>query len=219
MDPIHSVTPRPGHRWPLTVACNVRGATEFMTDLAADPEYAWEMLDFITEATIRRIHAYRRRLGLPLKTAGWGFADDSIQLISTRMYEAMVLPFHRRLVETFSEGGPIGIHLCGDSTRHFQYLRDTLNVQSFDTGYPIDFRWVREQVGPDVELKGGPSVVLLANATPEQVRQEVRRILTSGVLEGGRFVLREANNTPPDVPLASLRATYEAGREFGRYGA
>jgi uroporphyrinogen-III decarboxylase len=214
--PIRGVAPAGlGTDGPLTVACNLRGASEFMTDLRADPEYARELLEFITEATITRIQRYRHRLGQPLRTPGWSFADDSIQLISTRMYEEMILPFHRRLVETFADGGPIAIHLCGDATRHFRFLRDTLGIRSFDTGYPIDFEWVREQVGSDVEILGGPPVTLLQSGSPADVRAEVKRILASGVTEGGRFVLREANNLPPGVPLANLRAMYTAGKEYG----
>jgi uroporphyrinogen decarboxylase len=133
------------------------------------------------------------------------------------MYEETVLPFHRRLVETFSEGGAIGMHLCGDSTRHFSFLRDALNVRSFDTGYPVDFRRVRQEVGPAVEILGGPPVAFLQTATPEDVRAAVRAILASGVTEGGRFILREANNLPPGVPLANLKAVYEAGKEYGRW--
>lgn len=217
--PLLSISPAGlGTDGPLTVACNLRGTTEFMTDLLADPDYALALLDYITQATIVRITAYRQRLGLPLKTPGWAFADDALQLISTTLYESLILPFHKRLVETFSEGGPNAIHLCGDATRHFSYLRDALNIQSFDTGFPIDFGWVRDQIGPEVEIKGGPSVMLLQTGSPEEVRAEVRRILDSGIMHGGRFILREANNLPPGVPLENLWTMYEAGKVYGRYG-
>lgn len=202
---------------PVTVACNVRGATQFLTDLLSDPDYALQLLDFITEASITRIQAYRKRLGQPLKTQNWGFADDSIQLISTDMYRELVFPFHKRLVDTFSEGGPNSIHLCGDATRHFLFLRDNLNIQTFDTGFPVDFTWLRKTLGPEVEINGGPSVPFLLQATPEETRAEVRRILQSGIMTGGRFVLREGNNLAPGISLDNLWAMYEANREFGRY--
>lgn len=202
---------------PMTVACNLRGAAEFAADLLEDPEYAWKLLDFITEAAIVRITAYRKRLGEPAKSSGWWFADDSVQLISTPMYERMIFPFHKRLVETFSDGGPGGIHLCGDATRHFPFIRDRLNVQSFDTGFPVDFGRLREMMGPDVEIYGGPSVPMLSTATPAQVRDETRRILGSGIMNGGRFVLREGNNLAPGVPVANVEAMYEAVKKWGRY--
>jgi len=216
--PIRNVTPCAlGTDGPVTVACNLRGASEFMTDLLADTDYALELLDYITAAIIERIRAYRRKLDLPLKPKQWGFADDSIQLLSTATYKELVLPFHRCLVDELTGGGPISIHLCGDSTRHFKLLRDELNIQAFDTGFPVDFAWLRQELGPDVQIQGGPSVPFLQSATPDEVREEVRRILSTGIMEGGRFVLREGNNMAPEVPLENIRALYAAGKEFGRY--
>lgn len=202
---------------PVTVACNVRGAAEFFTDLAADPEYARQLLQFITDTTIVRIKAYRQRLGLPLKTQGCGFADDAIQSLSPDMYRQQVLPFHRLLIAALAEPGPHAIHLCGDASRFFPLLRDELGIRSFDTGFPIDFSQVRAQVGPQVEIRGGPSVMLLRTASPAQVRREVARILGSGIARGGRFILREGNNLPPGVGPEQLWAMYEAAKEYGRY--
>ena len=42
-------------------------------------------------------------------------------------------------------------------------------------------------------------------------------ILTGGVLEGKRFVLREANNLPPRAPERNLAAMYGAALDFGKY--
>lgn len=216
--PIDTVTPTGlGTDGPVTVACNMRGATEFLTDLLADPEYALRLLEFITEAAIVRLKAYRARLGQPLKTPGWGFADDSIQLISKEMYQELVYPFHKRLMDTFSEGGPNGIHLCGNATRHFPFLKEHLNIQSFDTGFPVDFAWLREALGPDVEIQGGPSVPFLQDATPEETADEVRRVLDSGIRDGGRFILREGNNLAPGIAMENLWAMYETNKEYGRY--
>jgi len=216
--PIAAVSPALlGTDGPMTVACNLRGATEFLTDLLAEPEYALKLLDFVTEAAIQRITAYRKRLGQPLKTPGWGFADDSIQLISTDLYQEMIFPFHKRLVDTFSEGGPNSIHLCGDATRHFPYLRDHLNMQSFDTGFPVDFTRLRDELGPQVEVYGGPSVPFLMAASPEETAAETRRVLDSGIRNGQRFVLREGNNLAPEIPLENVWAMYETNRQYGKY--
>ncbi|MCS6950995.1 MAG: hypothetical protein NZ520_11095, partial [bacterium] len=221
--PIASVTPAGlGTDGPMTVCCNLRGASGFAADLVEDPDYALQLLDYVTRAIITRIRAYRRHLGQPEKApGGWGFADDSIELLSTRMYEQMVFPFHQRLKEGLMQdpSHPIGIHLCGDVQRHLVFLRDRLNVRSFDTGFPIDLGQARRDLGADVELLGGPSVPLLYQGTPEQVRQETIRILQSGVMEGGKFILREGNNLAPGTPLENLWAMYEAGKEYGRYDA
>lgn len=203
---------------PFTLAANLRGAANICVDIYEDPDYVHRLLDYITQATILRIKALRSLRNEVLKTKSWGAADDSIALLSCEAYREFVLPAHRRLYETFSEGGPNSIHLCGDATRHFLTLRDELNIKSFDTGFPVDFGWLRRTLGPDVTVYGGPSVPLLRNGTPEQVRAEVRRICESGIIEGGKFVLREGNNLAPRTPLENIRAMYEAGREYGRFG-
>lgn len=202
---------------PFTAAASLRGATEVCMDMYEDPGYVRDLLSYITEATIVRIRAYRELLGHEMKPKCWGFADDSIQLLSTEMYREFVLPCHKRLVSELGGEGPHSIHLCGDATRHFRTIRDELNVMAFDTGFPVDFGPLREELGPDAQINGGPSVQLLMRATPDEVHEEVRRILSSGVMEGGKFVLREGNNLSPGIPEANVAAMFMAAKEFGRY--
>ncbi len=51
----------------------------------------------------------------------------------------------------------------------------------------------------------------------EQVHERTREILQSGIMKGGRFILREGNNLPPLVPEENLAAFYAAALEFGQY--
>lgn len=199
---------------PLTVAANLRGQGIFL-DLLADPDYATRLMGFITQAAINRVYALRRFW--QDETIGVGLADDSVQLISTQTYREMVMPHHRRFYDTFLPNKPRSIHLCGDATRHFRILRDELNVRSFDTGFPVDFAWLRRELGPEVEILGGPPVSLLLHGTPEMVYQRTKEILLSGIKEGGRFILREGNNLPPMTPEENLAAMYRACLDYGWY--
>lgn len=201
----------------MTVACNLFGPEFVCTAMAAEPQRLDRLFDFITEATIQRMTAWRERTGMSLTVKDFGFADDSIALISTPMYRAHVLPHHRRLCDTIGPAGTRSIHLCGDATRHFLTIRDELNVWAFDTGFPVDFGALRRQLGPRVRINGGPHIELLRTATPAEVRLEVRRIMQSGILEGGLFLLREGNNLAPYTPLENIEAMYHAGKEFGDF--
>lgn len=200
---------------PLTNAMSIRGHGILM-DMLDDPDYADALLAFFVEAGIKRRRAFIDRFNLPDEPP-W-FADDSIALISEALYREMVLPHHRRWYEaTGCEFGKRSIHLCGDATRFFPLLKDELGVTSFDTGFPVDFGSLRKELGPDVEIWGGVEVALLMNGTPEAVYQRARSILTSGVMDGGRFILREANNLPPNVPWANVAAMYQAAFDCGMY--
>jgi uroporphyrinogen-III decarboxylase len=200
---------------PMTVACNLFGPEFVCEAMLEEPERIEKLLAFITEATINRMRAWRQYAGLTLRPPNFGFADDSLALISTATYIEHVLPHHRRLCDEMAGSGSRGIHLCGNSTRHFKTLRDELDIKSFDTGFPVDFHQLRKDLGPEVRIQGGPHVEFLLTAEPTAVRQEVRRICGSGVLEGGRFLLREGNNLAPGTPLENTESMYHAGREFG----
>ncbi len=206
-----------GSDGPMTVACNLFGAQFVCTAMATEPERLHKLLEFITEATISRMLAWRRLVGIPFPQPGFGIADDSIALISTRMYRAHILPYHRQIYSTLGTGAPGSIHLCGDATRHFTTLRDELNIRSFDTGFPVDFGALRKQVGTDVRIQGGPHIELLRSGSVEDVKQETLRILNSGVLEGGKFVMREGNNLAPHTPPENTEAMVQTCREYGRF--
>lgn len=204
-----------GSDGPLTVAMNIRGS-EILLDMVDDPEYADRLFRFIVDAALNRRKAVIERFNLP-KDSSW-MADDSIALIGVEQYRQMVLPHHRYWYESIgSEFGRRSIHLCGDATRHFPVLKEELGVTGFDTGFPVDFSWLRKTLGPQVEISGGVEVGTLISGTPEQVYRRTREILHSGIMDGGRFVFREANNLPPNVPWSNLAAMYKAVQDFGRY--
>jgi uroporphyrinogen-III decarboxylase len=202
---------------PFTVAYQIRGATELCTDIYADPEYFHALMNLVTEGAITRIKAMRRFVGQPEESRSWGFADDAILMLSIPTYREHVLPYHKRLCDEFGADGPNGIHLCGDTTHLFRTIRDELKVNSFDTGFPVDFGWLRGELGPEVTINGGPSTSLLRYGTPAEVDAEVRRILGTGVCEGGKFILREGNNVAPRTPLENLEAMYRACLAYGAY--
>ena len=210
---------------PFDLAYKLRGAAEVCLDMYEDPGYVHDLMKFITENILHRIKTLKqwRWARCPdaadkgkMKTVDWGFADDAIAMISVEHYREFVFPYHQRLVAELSTG-PISMHLCGNATRHFPFLRDHLNVQSFDTGFPVDFAWLRKTLGPDVQIQGGPTIMLLKDGTPDAIRAEVRRICESGIMAGGRFILREANNLAPNTPVENVAAMYEAGKAYGRY--
>ncbi len=201
----------------LTIATCLRGV-ELYTDIYEDPDYVRRLLDFLHRAVIIRNRAVAESFGRKaFSGSSGGYADDSIQLISPQMYEELVLPFHRAWYSLWSEEGPHSMHLCGDATRHFLTIHEELHVNSFDTGYPVDHGQLRKTLGNDVQINGGPEAYLLLDGTAEQVYERAREILQSGVMEGGRFVLRDANNLPPNTPEENLAAMYNCCLEHGIY--
>jgi len=200
----------------LTVAHGLRGP-ELFEDMLVDEDYYHALMNLVTEAMIQRIRAWRAYLGIePRPTLGW-FADDTIQFISTAAYREKVMPYHKRFMAALFGEGPHAMHLCGNVQRHLPLLVKEFNVKSFDTGFPLNFSTLRAEVGEDVEIQGGVKVPDLLACTPEEIYAKTRDILTSGILRGGKFILKEANDLAPRVPIANLEAMYTAAKQFGVY--
>jgi len=65
----------------------------------------------------------------------------------------------------------------------FSALHEEFDVTIFDTGLPVDHGDLRKQLGPDVQIQGGPRVALLRKGAPDDVYNDTERILQSGVID------------------------------------
>lgn len=218
--PVNVVPYTLGFDGPITAAAAIFG-TDFFILLGEDPEKAGRIVEKITRDVIHRNKVLYKLAGYPDKIEGGFFADDSIQLIGLDTFERWILPWHAFYYDTVFNSTAASrtrsIHLCGDATRHFKLIRDRLGVVSFDTGYPVDHGALRRELGPNIEISGGLVVSLLQSASPAACAAEAERILKSGIMEGGRFILQEANNLPPCVPVGNLAAVYQTCQSVGRY--
>ncbi len=202
---------------PFTLACKLRGATELCMDIGEDPDWVHRLMEFAAEAISRRGKAWYDFMNVKYPMPQWmsGFADDFCELLSLETYRQFVLPFHRRLVTTFSQGGPNHIHLCGRAQHLFKTLQEELNIQDFYVGFPTDMGRMRRDLGPGVRIMGNLHPLMFRYDSDAQITDKVRQALASGVMEGGNFIL--SGDVPPASSPRSLAVAYDAAREHGRY--
>jgi hypothetical protein len=202
----------------LDLAYKLRGAENVLLDMLDEDGYYEDLMTWITDNLIRRMRAlralHRARWG---DDPGFGFADDAVTMLSHDMYKKYVLPYHKRIFDEFSNGKKCGMHLCGANMQHYESLVRELPIDSLDTGFPVDHGLLRRQVGPDVTLYTGPTVMLLQTGSADAIRAEAKRILESGVTEGGRYVMIAANNMAPRTPVENIQTLYDAVRTYGIY--
>ena len=214
----HVGTPFMGLDGMFTLACELRGAEKLCVDMLEDRDFYHSLMEYLTQATIARIRAWRKYTGEPEKSESFSFADDSIMLLSREMYRDYVLPYHKKLalgISTMKERG--GAHLCGDATRHFSLIRDSLNIYSFDTGFPVAHRELCEELGPEVCIQGGPAVGFITASSCDEIEVESKRIIESVKSIAPRFVFRDGNDLPPGTPLKKIEALYAACKKYGLY--
>lgn len=198
---------------PLTEAMALRSG-ELLAGLHEAPAFVRDLLDFVTEATIARIRALLRFVGLPDPAPEMISADEALQLLSAPMAREFLLPVYRRPKGGASTAEHIRSHLCGDATRHFRWLRDDLGVFESETGFPVDLGRLRDELGDWVTLQGGPDVMLLRQGAPKQVVAETERNLSCGVCRGGGFILREGHRLAPGTPQVNLAAMFAAACQW-----
>jgi len=209
----------------FSIALKLQGAVELMTNMYVNPKLYHHLMDYLTRNMIARIKAHREWAwdhdpnykGDRNHRGGFSYADDAIAMLSCEQFKEFVFPYQKRLFEEFHDGSGCSIHLCGDATHHFKFLADEFNVKSFDTGFPVDHGKLRCKLGPDIQINGGPTIMLLKDGTAQEITEETRRICESGVMDGRRFILIAANNLAPCTSIENLKAFYDAGKQYGRY--
>ena len=202
----------------FTLACKLRGAENLILDMMDECGYYEDLMEWLTQNIINRMLTLRKMHRESWnETLDFFYADDSIELLSYEMFKKYVLPYQKRIFDVLSGGKKCGMHLCGNSMHLFAGLVQDLPIDSLDTGFPIDHGKLRKLVGPDITLYTGPTIMLLQNGKEDAIKAEVKRILESGVTQGGKYIMIAANNMAPRTPVENIRALYEAVQEYGRY--
>ena len=201
----------------FTTAAEVRGQYELLIDMQKDPDFVKAFLEVITEKIIGKIEAWNSLSGeeKKLPTAdGWGMADDSVNVLSPKLFEEFVLPFYKRIYSEMTTGIR-GIHLCGHAEQLFEILHDEVGIMSFDGPGPwIDIGWMRDRFGTDVRVNAQVYHHKLRDGTPQEIDNMVRSILTVRAKRGGymNLVGYPVRGTPPE----NLRTLYEMGLKYGQ---
>jgi uroporphyrinogen-III decarboxylase len=200
----------------VTKAAELRGVETLCLDLHDDPSFAGELLATLARLTVERLRCWRRLCGLsevlPFEH-GWGLADDSLVLLSRADYETHVLPHHRWLYDTMTQGAR-HIHLCGRVQHLFRTLREELEITVFDgPGTQVDIPRMIDDTGEDVVIQAQVSHAFLGGPEPV-LRQAVSQVLDDRAKQ--RVKMRLLGYATRGAPEANLRAFYEAGLECGR---
>jgi [methyl-Co(III) methanol-specific corrinoid protein]:coenzyme M methyltransferase len=104
---------------------------------------------------------------------------------------------------------PTLLHICGRSTRHLPHIATTgASAYNFDEG--VDPAEARRHLDGTVALTGYvPTVSVMLNGTPDDVRRSAWECLDNGV-----HLLTPGCALAPYTPLANLRALAQAAQEY-----
>ncbi len=183
------------------------------------PEQCHRFLRKITEAEMIA-EKMCRQIDPRGRGDGYGLAEDSAQVMSSKLFKEFCIPYTGAMFAEFGKGLKFGrgIHMCGDSTHLHKALKDDLKMTSFDIfGYLVPPRVAAANLGGNILLWGNINPMLMLEGTPQEVKQAARECIDAMGPCGG-FMLGDGANVCPGTPLASFQAIMEAAVEYGLGG-
>jgi len=195
-------------------AWSLRGMEPLLLDMAAEPVFA--------EALFARIEEHHMALldcVLDRQFDGVYFGDDWGQqrglIMGPPMWRKYVKPGLSRIFERIkSTGKTICLHSCGDLREIFPDLID-MGVDIYNTLQPeiYDLARMKREYGQDITFYGGISTQqFLPYATPDQVREEARRVCDVLGCNGG-YILSGTHALTPDIPVENMLAMLDVAKE------
>ena len=205
------------------LAWNLVGLEKFLMDLYSGEAYIEPLLDciadFSTACGLRMID-----MGVDMIWAGDDFGTQKGLMISPTLWRTYFKPRYRKMFEQFKARNPnvkIAYHSCGAIrpliSEYIEIGLDFLNpLQPAAEG--MEYSSLYDTYGDALGYFGGMDVQrILPFGTDEDVRREVRRLLSVGN-EKTRFILAPAHNIQPDTPVENILAFFDEATHFGQKG-
>jgi len=199
----------------------LRGFIECLTDAAGEPEFFEELAEAVTEHQLQLID----RL-LPLPLDGILLSDDWCDqrgvMIGPDRWREVLKPRIARLYDRIKSAGKFTLqHSCGSVTPIIPDLVE-IGLDVLESVQPeaqdMDPCTLKQRFGKDIAFWGGlGSQSLIPMGTPDEVRDEVRR-LAEHMRVGGGFIIAPSKSLQPETPIANAVVLVEEFITLGEEG-
>ena len=193
-----------------------RGIENFLADMAGDPEFAKELLDFITEKNMEKLRQIVAVPGIDGVLLGndWGSQRDL--LMSPESWRTLLKPGAKKEYDMIHEAGmDVWVHSCGDIRKILPDLVE-MGVDVLNPIQPecMDIYELKDMYGDKLTFWGGISTQqTLPMGTPEEVRTETLRV-TEYMSRNGGYLIAAAQGMQADVPFENLCALVDISNEL-----
>jgi MtaA/CmuA family methyltransferase len=192
---------------PFTMAGILRGAEQWMLDVAEEPQKAHRLLAFCVEVAAT--------YGQAMAATGVDaiqFGDSTATLVSRAMYEEFVLPYQRSVIDAIGQTGcyPF-LHVCGNSNHLTDFLTDS-GAACVEIDAPADLKRTIEAIGDRMVVRGNLPTMLLHDSPVSKVEAAARACLK--IANSHRFILSPGCGVPRGTPMENIRALVRVSRSI-----
>ncbi len=191
-----------------------RGTTPLMMDLYRRPEKVLEACQRLLKPMIDTgvggaVANGNPLVFIPLHKGADGFMSDE-------QFRTYYWPTLKALMYGLAEAGCVpACFVEGGYNQRLEYLAETSDIRCMYLFDRTDMAQARKVLGGKVCIAGGFPVTLILTGTPEQVRDETKKLLDEAAGDGG-YVL-SIGCAMDEGKADTMRAFVEAGLEYGKY--
>jgi MtaA/CmuA family methyltransferase len=191
---------------PAAEGSDLRGINRLMVDLIDDPGFVTDLFEFCVELGLRFARAQ-----IEAGADVIGVGDAAASLVGPRIYEQVVWPYEKRLVDGIhGMGGRVRLHICGNTSKILAGMgRLGVAIVDLDSLARMD----------DGRAAMGPQQVLLGNIDPVRVlRDGTPQTVYAAMAEchrqaGARYIVGAGCEVPRDTPPENMDAMRRYARE------
>jgi uroporphyrinogen decarboxylase len=191
----------------------LRGFAELLLDVAAEPDFAEELIEQVTE---HQMQIVERLLALPFD--GILFMDDWGHqrglLLGARRWRKLLKPRWARAYAQVHQAGKYVLHHCCGSIAEIMDDLIEIGVDVLESVQPeaegMNPYKLKRRFGQGITFWGGlGSQSLIPFGRPEEIRAEVERLCRE-MGRGGGYILSPAKPLQPETPVENAAAVVEA---------
>jgi len=199
---------------PFSIACLLRGTTQFMMDLCMeDEQLIFDVIDYCRKASAIFAKA-QKDAGAHATSIGDAFAGPN--LISPDMYVQFAYEPECKLIKEVQDYGiPMSLHICGDTNKIIDDMART-EAKIIEIDWKLDLEYARKVVPETTVLMGNvnPSDPLVFG-TPEDIDRAVKGVVEA--TKGKSLFISSGCALGRNTPSQNMIAFIAAGRKYGAY--
>lgn len=191
-------------RGPLALASHLRGVTEFLLDLALNPDSTKKLLEITTETVIVWLKAQTKVLP---DVEAILVLDDIPGMLSPRHFEEFAYPYLKAIFDEFPYF--LKVYHNDANIEPFMGQLPDLGIDVLNFTHNIDIQQIATELADRVCLMGNlPPVSVLVHGTPGLVATKTQELVKDAV--GHKFILSAGGGLSPDTPTENLAALVTA---------
>jgi uroporphyrinogen decarboxylase len=190
---------------PFSLAARLVGVSEAMELTVIEPDLVHTLLEKTTAFLTSYLKAFRSA-----GADGIVMAEPAAGLLSPRGLAAFSSAYIKQIATEVNHGTfNILLHNCAAKLLHLAAIQET-GLKTFHFGAPMDIAGALGRVVPDVVLCGNLDPVgVFVQLPPADIAARAAQLLATTAAHRN-FVISSGCDVPPNAPLASLDAFYQA---------